>query len=570
MNKENIKTSFKLPLEYQPNTKINDNISNDLELLKTLDPSNTSVYKHLFKPETNVGEIILESWGSCFTNNTCFLKDSQTLYKNLNITQNTEIIDKMVNDWNDIKNIQGIEERYQYIEWDYFKWLNYNPLALHILSVLNITSPILQLVTPVIMLLLPFLIIKFMGQPITLAHYIEILKQVIARNQIGQLIINFNNVPIKTKIYSIVMIGFYFWSIYQNVISCYHFYRNAFYIIDKLKCMKEYLRYTANNIDEFSNQIKSYDSYNDFNSVIMDYNEKILKFAEELDELPEKTKSLKTVKVFGVIMKYFYFIHYDNDIQDIMSFTFGFNGYIDTLKGLQHNIINKNINTIKFSEKNKCSFKNIHHPSLINNNPIKNDVNLSKSIIITGPNAAGKTTILKSTIINLIFSQQIGYGFFDNGTLNPYKHIHCYINIPDSCSRDSLFQAEARRCKNILDIIDKNKNDRHFCVFDELYSGTNPYEAVCNAYAYLEHLINNKNVKVILTTHYLNLCKLFRKNKKIKNCSMKTIDNENNIPTYTYKLIKGYSKTKGGIAVLKQLNYPNKIIKKAEEIIKKI
>ena len=195
---------------------------------------------------------------------------------------------------------------------------------------------------------------------------------------------------------------------------------------------------------------------------------------------------------------------------------------------------------------------------------------MSKSIIITGPNASGKTTILKSTIINLIFSQQIGYGFYDGGKLNPYKHIHCYINIPDSCSRDSLFQSEARRCKNILDIIEKNKVDRHFCVFDELYSGTNPYEAVSNAYAYLEYMISNKNVKVILTTHYLKLCKLFRKNKRIKNCSMKTIENKSNIPTYTYKLIKGYSKTKGGIAVLKQLKYPDIIIKKAEKIIKNI
>ena len=539
MNKENIRTSFKLPIEYQPITKINDNISSDLELLETIDPSNIPVYKHLFKPETNVGEIILDSWGSCFTNHTPFLKDSQNLYQKLKITQDTEMINKMIIDWNDIKNIQDIEEKYQYIEYDYFKWLNYNSLALHILSVLNITSPILQLVTPVLMLLLPFLLIKFMGKEITITHYIEILKQVIARNQIGQLIINFNNVPMKTKLYSLVMIGFYVWSIYQNVISCYHFYRNAFYIIDKLKCLKKYLRYTSNNIEQFSNQIKSYPSYESFNTEILNYNEKIKNFADELDELPEKTKCFKTIQIFGVIMKCFYFVHYDDNLQDILSFTFGFNGYIDTIKGLQNNIINKKINTIKFSNKNRCSFKNIHHPSLINNNPIKNDVNLKKSIIITGPNAAGKTTILKSTIINLIFSQQIGYGFYDSGVLNPYKYVHCYINIPDSCSRDSLFQSEARRCKNILNIIEQNQNERHFCVFDELYSGTNPYEAVSNAYAYLRHLIDNKNVKVILTTHYLNLCKLFRKNKKIKNCSMKTIEDDTNIPTYTYKLIKG-------------------------------
>jgi DNA mismatch repair ATPase MutS len=200
-----------------------------------------------------------------------------------------------------------------------------------------------------------------------------------------------------------------------------------------------------------------------------------------------------------------------------MCFSFGFNGYIDCLNGLKKNIDCGNIHKSKFTNKNKCSFKNIYHPSLKDDSHVKNNINIDKSIIITGPNAAGKTTILKSTIINLIFTQQVGYGFYKEAQINPFKFIHSYINIPDSCSRDSLFQAEARRCKNILDNIDNNKNDRHFCVFDELYSGTNPYEAVSNAYGYLDYIIKNKNIKVILTTHYIQLCKLFRKNKKIKN-----------------------------------------------------
>ena len=57
-------------------------------------------------------------------------------------------------------------------------------------------------------------------------------------------------------------------------------------------------------------------------------------------------KTLNSIKRCGIkhiIMKYFYLIHYDDDIQDLLSFTFGFNGYIDTLNGLQKNIINNNI-----------------------------------------------------------------------------------------------------------------------------------------------------------------------------------------------------------------------------------
>ena len=70
----------------------------------------------------------------------------------------------------------------------------------------------------------------------------------------------------------------------------------------------------------------------------------------------------------------------------------------------------------------------------------------------------------------------------------------------------------------------------------------------------------------MLTTHYIRLCKLFNKNKNIENNNMETnlIDDE---PQYSYKIVKGISKIKGGIMVLKQLNYPAKIISEANKII---
>ena len=566
---ENIKNTFHLPIFYQETSQINDNIKNDLELLKTKEVETKSAYNHLFNPTTGVGNLMLQSWGDKFTNNKQFLLDSQNIMKHYNIEQDTDIIDKTAKDWYEIKNIEEIEEKYQYIEWERLKWLNYNPFLLQILSILNITSPILQLMTPIFMLILPFFFLKLMGKNITMDNYINILKQVIARHQIGQVLTSFSNTSIKTKVYGLIMLGFYLYSIYQNVISCYHFYINAYYIVDKIQSLKHYLKYTRNNMEKYYHMTKDYSSYQTFAKDLDEYKIKIDDFIEELELLPEKTKSFKTVKIFGLIMKYFYRLHYDDDINDIVCYSLGFNGYIDTLCGLKNNISNNYINSIKFSKKNKCSFKDIYHPSLKNDSPIKNDVNLNKSIILTGPNAAGKTTLLKSAIINIIFTQQTGFGFYKKGVLNPYKFIHSYINIPDSCSRDSLFQSEARRCKHILDIIDKNKNDRHFCVFDELYSGTNPYEAVSNAYGYLNYLIKNKNVKIILTTHYIKLCKLFRKNKGIKNYNMETFIN-NHISKNTYKIVSGYSKTKGGIAVLKSLNYPENIIIEAEKVLKNI
>ena len=227
----------------------------------------------------------------------------------------------------------------------------------------------------------------------------------------------------------------------------------------------------------------------------------------------------------------------------------------------------KKINPMVFTKQNKFKLKNMYYPNL--ENPVKNSIDISKNHIITGPNAAGKTTLIKASIINLLISQQIGYGYFDKGKSSTYKHIHCYLNIPDSCSRDSLFQAEARRCKNIIDEIKKYPNDTHFCIFDELYSGTNPYEAISSAYSYLTYISKNKNIKFLLTTHFIRLCNLLEKHKNIVNKSMKTTI-VNNDPNYTYKITNGISRIKGGVCVLKQLNYPNEIIDNTIKVLDKL
>jgi DNA mismatch repair ATPase MutS len=259
-------------------------------------------------------------------------------------------------------------------------------------------------------------------------------------------------------------------------------------------------------------------------------------------------------------------MHSTLEVEEIFYYSYGFNGYLDCICGVHDNIINKKINAVKFSKKDVFKLKNQYHPLI--ENPVKNNINMKKSKIITGPNAAGKTTILKSTVINLLLSQQIGYGYYDKGNLNPFQFIHCYINIPDTNDRDSLFQAEVRRCLDILEKIGSNSNLRHFCIFDELFSGTNPYEAISSAVSYLEY-INKYNVKFILTTHYIQLCELMENNKKIINQNMKT-DVKNNVSQYFYKMIKGISKIKGGLSVLKQLNYPEEIIKRSENIMENV
>ena len=172
-------------------------------------------------------------------------------------------------------------------------------------------------------------------------------------------------------------------------------------------------------------------------------------------------------------------------------------------------------------------------------------------------------------MINILLSQQIGYGFYKKAKINCYQDLQCYINIPDTSGRDSLFQAEARRCKNILDN-NKNIDERRFCIFDELFSGTNPYEAIGAATGFLKYLNNHKNITFVITTHFLDLCKKLEKDDSIVNLNMEIINDHNNNFKYTYKVVSGISNVKGGIKVLKDLDFPKEIISSAISVIDKL
>ena len=568
-NKEITHGNFNIPLRFQKNTPIEQNLINDLELINTQEKTNIPVVDYLFKPTNELGKKSLNQW-NCYTSDVNFLKESQKLYNNIDdLQEKRDVIDDMLKTWKNIKGIQKFDERFQYIEWERLAFLNSYAIFMYFLSFLNITAPIMQLIAPLMAFILPFFLLKAAGIPVSMDKYTEILKKIMSTNALYKLVTSFNEVDTKQKVTMLVTVGLYFYNLYQNLLSCYKFYSNSFFIIEKLNSIKEYLNYTINQITLFENKIKPYHTYQSFLKDLSSRKEKLQNLHDNLQFLPSKFYDASTIPSYGYIMKYFYDFHNSEDINELIEYSFGFNGYINNLVGIKQNIKLNNIHKTIYSNKNVSKIKKVYHPSL-SNECIKNNINLKKSIILTGPNAAGKTTLLKSTIINILFSQQVGFGFYQSCTLNPFDYFHCYINIPDSVSRDSLFQAEVRRCKEILDTITSKPTARHFCVFDELYSGTNPYEAISSAYSYLNHITKNTNIKFVLTTHYIRLCKLFKKHKKITNYKMKVEVDKNDKPKYSYKIKKGVSQIKGGISILRDLKYPNDIILEAKNILDKL
>lgn len=566
---------FKIPIYYNEYKKsIKENIITDLELVKTIDPSLNSIYYYLFNNSNTFSNKMINQITQYYTTDVDFLKDNQSLlktYKNTS-TKNTYDYNNIINTWNEIKNDTecDFKSKYSYIDWPIIDFLNNSETFLQVMGVYNIVSPVISLCIPILVLIIPFFVIKIQGYDLSISKYIEILKTLISNHSIGKLFNEFENVEISKKIYYVVSTVFYIFSIYQNITSCINFNNNIKKIHNYFIEIKEYLNYTINSMENYLMYASSLHTHYNFNNILVSKIKILTELKNKISNITEFKYSFKKLFEIGNILKYFYEIYNNKTYNDALLYSFGFNGYIDCIEGLIDNIREKKINFAEFvNKKKKNIIVNNYYAVLKNKNPIKNNIKLNKNIIISGPNASGKTTTIKSILINILFSQQFGCGFYDSAKIKPYKYIHCYLNIPDTCGRDSLFQSEAKRCKEIIDTINNNKTDTHLCIFDELYSGTNPEEAIISSTAFMEYLVKNKNVSCMLTTHFIDVCNKLENNKNITNYHM-DVNKINNKIKYNYLFKKGISKIKGGINVLCDMNYPSEIINNTIDIQNKL
>ena len=559
---------FKLPIYYNDKkVKLKQNIVNDLELVKTIDASGCEpIYNYFFNNDNDLSNKLIEQVSEYYTTDVTFITDNQELlkeYKKIDkkYTDYSPNYSNILDIWNEIKCETDFKDKYYYVNWPMLEFLNKSEHFLQFMSLYNLASPIISLFIPVLILIVPFFVIRMKGLELSVNEYIDVLKVLAQSHAIGKLFTQFNEVSFNEKIYLLMSAAFYVFSIYQNVTVCVNFHSNMIKIHKHFNELNNYLEHTIQTMDNYLVYSCELSTQTQFNSILREKKILLEGLRKKISCISEyKLTSVKKLQEIGHILKYFYELHDDKVCNDAIMYSFGFNGYIDCLEGLINNIEERKINYAAFiKDKKKSVFKNSYYAPLKDHNPVKNTIKFKKNMIITGPNASGKTTTLKTTLINIIFTQQFGCGFYESAQLSPFKYVHCYLNIPDTSGRDSLFQAEARRCKDILDIIKTNEDDGHFCVFDELYSGTNPDEAITSATAFMNYLIKNTNVHCLLTTHFIKVCKKLKKNKNILNCHMVT-EKINNKLIYKYKLDEGISEVKGGITVLTEMNYPKEII----------
>jgi hypothetical protein len=553
-------TDFKLPIDYLSSQHpLSPIVAADLELNKS-SSENPSMYEILLKPKSVLSKSMINRWSNAYTSDQEFLKETQHVIANIPISKANDL-DKMSSVWKDLYDTPEFYDRYGFIDFKPAHMLNQMSGFLGCWTIVNLLSPLLSLFLPLIFLVAPFVLLKIQGVPIDFGAYITTLKFVAKNHAIGKLITSFDDFSVNNLIYVVFTLALYGLQMYQNTKSCIRFYNNIFAVNNNLILLKEFIHISIQNMEAYLSKNGGLSRYRGFCADLAKQLEVLRTLRDELGDIKPFTFGISKCFEVGYLLKCYYCMHVIPEYKEAFQYAMGFEAFREGLSSIR-DMVGSSVNYGSFTDSGKTRFINQVYPTHTMEGGVANTVNLDKNLVITGPNGSGKTSQLKSTAINIILTQQFGVGFYESCELAPYTHIHSYLNIPDTSGRDSLFQAEARRCKEILDIIESSDEDsRHFGVFDELFSGTNAEEATSASYAFLKYLQKKPNVDFILTTHFEKLCKRIKKSKnmRIANQKMEAFVTGNDI-RFTYKLKDGYSKIKGAKLILIQMDFPEEIV----------
>lgn len=200
---------------------------------------------------------------------------------------------------------------------------------------------------------------------------------------------------------------------------------------------------------------------------------------------------------------------------------------------------------------------------------IANDVYLDTEeqqiIIITGPNMAGKSALLRQTALITLMAQIGCFVPAESAHIGLVDKIFTRVGASDNISvGESTFMVEMNEAANILN----NISPRSLVLFDELGRGTSTYDGISIAWAIVEHIHEHKKARArtLFATHYHELNDMEGQFKRIKNynVSVKEVDNK---VIFLRKLERGGSAHSFGIHVAKMAGMPKSIVKRADEIL---
>lgn len=231
----------------------------------------------------------------------------------------------------------------------------------------------------------------------------------------------------------------------------------------------------------------------------------------------------------------------------------------------------------EINESDVIDIKNGRHPVIERQLPpdepyIANDVYLDRDsqqiIIITGPNMAGKSALLRQTALITIMAQIGSFVPAESAKIGWVDKVFTRVGASDNISLgESTFMVEMNEAANIIN----NISERSLVLFDELGRGTSTYDGISIAWSIIEYIHEHPKAraKTLFATHYHELNEMEKSFKRIKNynVAVKEIDNK---VIFLRKLLLGGSEHSFGIHVAKMAGMPQSITKRSEAILEQM
>jgi len=542
---------------YSPNNNYpTKHITNELELYSP------NIHSEICNCKTQIGKVYF----NLLLNNPC----SNT--KILNIRQKT--IQFFLENYNikyieDLKNIKEkieeclwffkpINEHSDYVynmiyyNKSYFKFLNKTEPFLTISNAYKIIiSPILSVCSPLLYIIIPFVLLRFMRIKIPFSFFIKMMWE-----QSGLISLPF----VKNKFLATVVKWF------SKFLSLYLYFQNIYYCYNTSKT-------TLQIVNLFQKKMENIKSILGLNKIFHE------KFSDYINTNPTQFKNIQDGNIYngntsifsnkGKILKDFYeFIENKNYFLKVLNNI----GFIDCYMGITSKILDKkyySIPKILEIETPKMEINGLWHPAVKKENIVRNSIIFDKkkrNYILTGPNAAGKSTFIKSVFMNIYLAQTIGICNSDKMTYTPFAYLLTGIRNQDSQGSESLFEAEVHKIRDYLDTI---KTGFTFAILDEVFTSTNYQEGFAASYGLCKTIGGMKNSLHIVATHYTKLYKIVKeKNMGFRNIKFSVIFDENDEIKFPYKLEKGYSKQFIALRLMKQKHCDDVFLKNCLQYIK--
>lgn len=229
------------------------------------------------------------------------------------------------------------------------------------------------------------------------------------------------------------------------------------------------------------------------------------------------------------------------------------------------------------SDSDVIDIRNGRHPVIEKQLPfgetyVPNDVYLDTDsqqiIIITGPNMAGKSALLRQTALIALLAQMGSFVPADSAKIGLVDKIFTRVGASDNISLgESTFMVEMNEAANILN----NVSQRSLVLFDELGRGTSTYDGISIAWAIVEYLHENRRAhpRTLFATHYHELNEMEKSFKRICNYNVAVKEIGNKV-IFLRKLVKGGSEHSFGIHVAKLAGMPKVIVERATEILDRL